>query len=180
MRNPSFFLLFLALALALVTAFPVYSITVSDPNNNIIAYFNNDTSKTTLLTYVGHEIQVYGRITESGSSTQFNRQVILYTSDGGNDVEIASKNATNGLVIFNLTITPEDEKEGKLFLKMKAILDTDGNLSTTDDRIQKESNLVKLIISKPAIETFREFIPLITVIAVLALVIQFIRKGFRL
>lgn len=177
MKKILFFFYFLLIVIVLPIA---YGITVNDPNNNIIAFFNNDTSKTSLLVRVGSEIQVYGKITESGNPTQFNRLVTLYTTDYGNDVEIASKNATNGLVIFNLTITPEDVVEGKLFLKMKAELDTDGNLSTTDDRVLKESNLVKLVVTRSISDILRDWMPVIITIAALALIYSFIKRVFGL
>lgn len=159
------------LSLFILMLIPVaHAVTVTDPNNNVVAYLMNDTSRTSMLTTVGSTVQVYGDITENGNKTSYNGLVILYDYNKGNLVEIASQNAQNGRVIFNVTLTQEDAAASPIYLMLRA------NINGTN----YDSNLVKLVVQESAVEKFRDFLPLITFLAILALILAFLKKVFRL
>ena len=159
------------LSLFILMLIPVaHAVTVTDPNNNVVAYLMNDTSRTSMLTTVGSTVQVYGDITENGNKTSYNGLVILYDYNRGNLVEIASQNAQNGRVIFNVTLTQEDAAASPIYLMLRA------NINGTN----YDSNLVKLVVQESAVEKFRDFLPLITFLAILALILAFLKKVFRL
>ena len=158
------------LSLFILMLIPVaHAVTVTDPNNNVVAYLMNDTSRTSMLTTVGSTVQVYGDITENGNKTSYNGLVILYDYNKGNLVEIASQNAQNGRVIFNVTLTQEDAAASPVYLMLRA------NINGTN----YDSNLVKLVVQESAVEKFRDFLPLITTLAILALIFAFLKKVFR-
>jgi hypothetical protein len=146
-----------------------YAVTVTDPDNNVVAYLMNDTSRTSMLTTVGSTVQVYGDITENGNKTSYNGLVILYDYNKGNLVEISSQNAQNGRVIFNVTLTQEDAAASPIYLMLRV----------TINGTNYDSNLVKLVVREPIGEIVRNWMPLFILLALAAMFFSFVRYVFK-